>query len=99
MKRRLTQIFFVILITLSISLLSAYLDYYDLAEADFLSWNIRFENPDQENLLIDQKIEFKVLISSADSLIFHEVIDLSEQLPRFTFTWSSSDQNTFILRC
>ena len=99
MKRRLTQIFFVILITLSISLLSAYLDYYDLAEADVLSWNIRFENPDQENLLIDQKIEFKVLISSADSLIFHEVIDLSEQLPRFTFTWSSSDQNTFILRC
>jgi len=99
MKRRLTQIFFVILITLSISLLSAYLDYYDLAEADFLSWNIRFENPDQESLLIDQKIEFKVFISGVFSLIFHEVLDLSEQLPRFSFTRSSFDQKTFTLRC
>ena len=99
MKTRPTQVFLVILITLSISLLSAYLDYYDLAEADFLSWNISFENPDQENLLIDQRIEFKAFISSVLSLIFHEVIDLSEQLPRLTFTGSSFDQKTFILRC
>ena len=99
MKRRLTQIVLAILITLSISLLSAYLDYYDLAEADFLSWNMRFENPNQENLLLDQQIEFKAFISSVLSLIFHEVIDLSEQLPRLTFTGSSFDQKTFILRC
>jgi hypothetical protein len=99
MKKRLTQVFLVILITLSISLLSAYLDYYDLAEADFLSRNISFENPDQENLSIDQRVEFKVFISSAFSLIFHEVIDLSEKFPRFTFTRFSFDQKTFILRC
>jgi len=99
MKRRLTQVFLVILITLSISLLSAYLDYYDLAEADFLSWNIVFENPDQENLLLDQQIEFKVFISSVFSLIFREIIDLSEHLPRFTFTRYSLDQKTFIPRC
>jgi hypothetical protein len=99
MKRRLTQVFLVILITLSISLLSAYLDYYDLAEADFLSRNISFENPDQENLSIDQRVEFKVFISSVFSLIFHEVIDLSEQFLRFTFTRFSFEQKTFILRC
>jgi len=99
MKRRPTQIVLVILITLSISLLLAYRDYYDLAEADFLSWNMRFENPDQENLLLDQQIEFKVFISNVFSLIFHEVIDLSEHLPRFTFPQPSFNQKAFILRC
>jgi len=99
MKRRLTQVFLAILITLSVSLLSAYLDYYDLAEADFLSRNISFENPDQENLLMDQQIEFKVFISSVFSLIFHEVIDLSGHLPHFTFPQPFFDQKTIILRC
>ena len=99
MKRRLTQIVLAILITLSISLLSAYLDYYDLAEADFLSRNVSFENPDQENLLIDQQIEFKVFISSAFSLIIHEVTDFSNHLPRLTLEAPSLEQKITILRC
>jgi hypothetical protein len=99
MKRRLTQIALVVLITLFISFLSAYLDYYDLAEADFLSRNISFENPDQENLLIDQQIEFRVFMSSAFSLIIHEIIDFSERLPHLTFEPSSLERKIFILRC
>jgi len=99
MKRRLTQIVFVILITLSISLLLAYHDYDDLAEADFPSRNISFGNPDQENLLIDQQIEFKVFISSAFSLMIHEVIDFSKHLPRLAFEAPSFDQKILILRC
>ena len=99
MKRRLTQIVLVVFITLSMSLLLAYRDYCDLAEADFLSCNMRFENPDQENLLADQQIESKVFISSGFSLVIHGIIDLSRHLPRLTFERSSFDQKTSILRC
>ena len=99
MKRRLTQIVLVILITLSISLLLAYRDYYDLTEADFPSRNMSFGNPDEENLLIDQQIEFKVFISSAFSLMIHEVTDFSKHLPHLAFEAPSFDRRILILRC
>jgi len=99
MKRRLTQIVLVILITLSISLLLAYRDYYDLAEADFPSRNMSFGNSDEENLLIGQQIEFKVFISSAFSLMIHEVINFSKHLPHLTFEAPSFDQKILTLRC
>jgi hypothetical protein len=98
-KRRLTQIFLVILISLSIPLFSAYLDYYDLAEGDFLFCDIGFENPDQENLLIDQQSESKVFISSAFSTMLPPAIDFLEQFTHFSFPTCSLDQKTFILRC
>jgi hypothetical protein len=99
MKRGLTQILLFILITLFIPLYSAYLDYCDLAEADLLCCDMSFENPDQENLLIDQQDESKVFLSSGFSMHFPPGIDLLEQLPYLSFTTCSLDQKTFILRC
>jgi hypothetical protein len=46
MRRRLTQIFLAILISLSIPLFSAYLDYCELTGVGFLACDIGFENPD-----------------------------------------------------
>jgi hypothetical protein len=98
-KKRLIQIVLVFLISFSVPLLSAYLDYCDLREADFLSCDICFENPDQDNLLIDQHSEFKVLLSSAFSIRFLPGIDFLEPFPLSSFITYSVDPKTSILRC
>lgn len=98
-KKRLIQIVLVFLISFSIPLLSAYLDYCDLREADFLSCDICFENPDQDNLLIDQHSESKVLLSSAISIRFLPGIDFLEQFLLSSFITYSVDPKTSILRC
>jgi hypothetical protein len=99
MKRRLAQIFLVILISLSIPLLSAYLDYYDLAEAGFLACDISFENSDEDNLSIDRQNEYEAFLPSAFSIRFPSGIDLLGQLPHFSFKTCFLDQKTFFLRC
>jgi len=98
-RLRLTQFFLAILISIFIPLFSAFLDYYELADADFLSRNINFENPDQENLLIDQHDEFKVFISCASPNRFLPELELLEQFPLSPSATCSLDQKTFVLRC
>lgn len=98
-RKRMIQIVLVFLISFSILLLSAYLDYCDLREADFLSRDISFENPDQDNLLTDQHNESKVLISSAFPIGFPPGIDFLEPFSLFNFPTYSPDSKTFVLRC
>jgi hypothetical protein len=99
MKRRFAQFFLVILISLSIPLFSAYLDTYDLAEADFLACDISFESSDKDNLPIDRQNESEVFLPSAFLIRFPSEIDPPGQLPHFSFTTCPLDQKTCILRC
>jgi hypothetical protein len=99
MRRRVTQTFLVIAISLLIPIISTYFHYYDLSEADFLSHDISYENPDQEDLFMGQQSESKVFISSAFSITFPPGVDLLEQIPNFPFIICSLDQKTSVLRC
>jgi hypothetical protein len=99
MKRGIIQTFLVIAISLFIPIFPAYLHYCNLAEADLLSLDLCIENPDQENLLIDQQNESKVFISSSFCIIFASGINFLEQLFRFPFTKYFLDQKTSVLRC
>jgi hypothetical protein len=99
MKKRITQTFLVIAISLFIPIISTYLHYYDLEETDFLSNSMSYENPDQENLFIDQKSDSKLFLPSAFSIVFPSAIDLLEQPSHFPFTICSVDQIALVLRC
>ena len=101
MKRKLGLIRFslVILISIFIPLLSAYLDYSDLADADFPSCDRSFENPDQVDLLLAQQNEFRSFVPGSFSVAFRPGIDLFEPYFYFSFQTPSSDQKIIILRC
>ena len=99
MKRRIVQTFWIIAISLFIPIISTYLSYYNLAEADFLSHDISYENSDQENLSIDQKDEAKLLISSTVPIIFPSATDLLELFLYFPSATCRLDQKTAVLRC
>jgi len=67
-KRKLkTPIFLVIAISLLLPLLSAYMYYYVLMEADFLSAYPKFENTDLDSLLLLKKDSFTALIGSSNT--------------------------------
>jgi hypothetical protein len=101
MKRRLGLIRFplVILISIFIPLLSAYLGYSDLADVDFPSHDRSFENPDRVDLLVAQRNEPKLFTSGFFSIALRPEIDLLEAFSHFTFQTPPSDQETTILRC
>lgn len=83
MKRRPIQIFLVIVISFSIPALSTYFYYYDLAQTDF-SCDLSFENPDQEDLLIDQQNQSKVFVSRVFPRIFLLGANLFEEVCPFS---------------
>ena len=101
MKRRLRLIQFplIILISVFIPLLSAYLDYSDLADVDFPSQDRSFENPDQTDPLAAQQNEPKLCTSGFFPISLRPGIDLLEPFSHFTFQTPSLDQETTILRC
>jgi len=99
MRKRVTQTFLVIAISLLIPIISTYFNYYDLSEADFLSHDISYENPDQESLFINQQNESKAFITSAFPTGLTPVINLLEQSLHLSLIICFLDQNTFVLRC
>ncbi len=101
MQRRLSliRISLVILISIFIPLLSAYVDYWDLTDIDFPSRDRSYENPDQVDLLVAQQNERKLFTSGFFFIGLHPEIDLLEQFSQFTFQTPPSDQETTILRC
>jgi hypothetical protein len=98
-RLRLIPFSFVILISIFIPLLSAYLDYSDLADVDFPPRNRSFENPDQVDLLVAQQNEPNLFTSGFFPIALRPGIDLLGQFFHFTFQTPSSDQSTTILRC
>ena len=99
MKKRLIRVVLVISISFFVPVLSAYLDYYDLGETGCFTRDVCFENPDQENLVIDQHNQSNTFLSSAFSNRLGPFIENWDPFPLFSFPACSFDQDTFILRC
>ncbi len=101
MKKRIKRIQAILIIALSFSLtlFSTYILYHNLAQADFLSSDLSFENPDQEDLFIRQQAESKLFVSNPFSILFLPGVNLFGHLPYFSFSTPSFDQKALILRC
>jgi hypothetical protein len=101
MKKRFKapQIFLVIAISFFVLTLPAYLRCTKLSEANFVSSDLSFENPDQQNKLSDYENELEVFGPSAFSIIFLPGTNLLQQSFHFFSQALSLRQKTFILRC
>jgi hypothetical protein len=99
MKRKAIKIILVISISLAIPVSSAYVFYYTVASADFLSPNLNFETFDQEFLFSAYKSELKVFESSSFLNGFQLATYLSEQSFYLFSQIPSLDQEILILRC
>ena len=98
MKRRLkTQIFLAIAISFLLPLLSAYMNYYVLTEADFLSTCPQFENTDLDCHSLLKKQEFAALTGFSET--FWVAGDLIGYLSSFHFPVTFSQVKAFVLRC
>lgn len=93
------KIILVIAISLSVSMSSAYVCYYAVAAADFLSPNANFETFDQEILLCSDVSKLKVFILSDFFSVFHLITYLFGQSSHFFSQIPSLDRKTLILRC
>ncbi len=97
-KRKLkTQIILVIAISFLLPFHSAYMNYYVLIEADFLSAYPKFENTDLDCLLLLNKQEFTAL--TGFSYTFWVAGDLIGYLSSFYFPVTFPQAKTLVLRC
>jgi hypothetical protein len=99
MKRKPSQIFLVIVISLSILVFSTYYEYYTLAAADFISHNLKLENFDQEYLSAANQSELKVYGSGGFLKGFQLLTCLYGQSFHLFSQILSLDQKTLVLRC
>jgi len=101
MKKRFknTQIFLAMAISFFIFALPAYLRCTNLSEANFVSFDLSFENPDQENGLPDNENKLKVFGQTTFSILFLQGINLFEQSFRLFSQAVSLHQKTFVLLC
>jgi hypothetical protein len=101
MKKRFKniQIFLVMAISFFIFALPAYLRYANFSEANFVSSDLSFEKPDQENGPSDYGNELIVFGPTAFSIIFLPGTNLLRQSFHFFSQALSPCQKPFILRC
>ncbi len=98
MKRKFkTQIILVIAISFLLLLHSAYMNYYVLMEADFLSAYAKFENTDLDCLLLFKKLKFTAL--TGFSYTFWVSGNLIGYLSTFYFPVTFPQVKTLVLRC
>jgi hypothetical protein len=88
-----------ILFSLWLPLYTGYLYCDGLGEVDLLSPTLIFENPDQENLLVDQQSKGKTFLTSLDSLGVLERSNFSEPLLHFSLRTVSLAKLSIPLRC
>jgi hypothetical protein len=96
--------FLVLIILLSVPVLSGYLLYLDLADDDLFSLDLKFENPDVDDLFLasDCQNNLKLFGSIGLSALFHVFLmetSVFEQLSLFHSQASFLDQNALVLRC
>jgi len=91
------QILLVIAISLLLPLLSTYMDYYVLMEADFLSAYPKFENTDLDCLLFSKKQKFTT--PSGFSCAFWVASNLVEHFSCFYYQVTFPQVKTLVLRC
>ena len=101
MKKRFKapQIFLVIAISFFVLTLPAYLSCTKLSEANFVSSDLSFENPDQQNELSDYENEPEVSGPSAFSIIFLQGTNLFKHSSHSFSQALSLHQKTFVLLC
>lgn len=101
MKKRFKsiEIFLVIAISLFILGLPAYLRCTNLSETKFVSSDLSFENPDQENGLPDNETELKIFGPTAFFTMFLLDTNLFDQSSHLFCQVLSARQKTFVLRC
>ncbi len=99
MNRKTIQIILVIAISFATPVSSAYISYYTVASADFLSPNLSFEAFDQEYLSAANQSELKVSPSVGFFSGFHLASYLFGLPSHLSFQISSLDQKTLVLRC
>ena len=99
MKRKALQIILAAAISLAITASSAYVSYYTVASADFLSSNLGFEAFDQEYLSAANQSEVKVSPSCGSFNGFQPATDLFGLPLHLSSQISSLDQKTLVLRC
>jgi hypothetical protein len=93
------QIILVIAISIAIPASSAYICYYTVLAADFLSPNLNFETFDQEILFSACENELKVFVPANFLNDFHLITYLAGHSFHFLSPLSSYDEETLILRC
>jgi hypothetical protein len=93
------HIFLVIAICFSILAIPAYLRCTQLSQTKFVSSDLSFENPDQEEGLPDSGKELKVFGPTAFFTLFLLGINLSEQSSHLFSPALSLRQGAFVLRC
>ena len=91
------QILLVIAISLLFPLLSGYMDYYVIMEADFLSAYPKFENTDLDYLLLCEKQKFTAL--TGFSYTFWVAGNLIGYLSSFYFPVTFPQAKTLVFRC
>jgi hypothetical protein len=96
-RKHKTQILLVMAISLLLTLLPAYMDYYVIMEADFLSTYPTFENTDLDSLLFCKKDKFTVF--SGFSYAVWVASNLIEHLSGFTYQVTFPQVKTLVLRC
>jgi hypothetical protein len=99
MNKKAVQIILVIAISLVTPVSSAYISYYTVASADFLSSNLGFEAFDQEYLSAANQSELKVSPSVGFFSGLHLASDLFGLPSHLSFQMSSLDQKILVLRC
>jgi hypothetical protein len=101
MKKRFKgiEIFLVIAISLFILALPTYLRCTKLSQTKFISSDLSFENPGQEEGLPNNEKELKVYGSSAFLIIFFLGTNLFEQSSHLFPQSLSLRQKAFVLRC
>ena len=99
MKAKLSRILIAVTVSLLVLLFPAYLRFADLADDDLFSADLGFENPDNDNPLIDEHKELKVFVSGAFiGLLFLE-ISTFEHIVCFSSFIDQFVQEPFVLRC
>ncbi len=99
MSRKTIQVILVMAISLAIPVSAAYVGYYTVASADFLSPNLSFEAFDQEYLLVANQSELKIFDSSNFSKTVQLEIFPIGLFPHLSSKISPLDQRTSVLRC
>jgi len=99
MERKLIQISLVIVICAFTLVYPAYLRCSNLAGAKFLSTDLGFENPDQEDVFFGQQNESQAFVSIVFLIKLPPGTNLFNQISRFRSLTSFLDQKTSILRC
>jgi len=99
MKRKPIQILLVIVISAFTLVFPAYLRCSNLVGAKFLSTDLSFENPDQEDVFFGQQNELKSFFPIAFLIRLSTGTNLSYQISPFSSLTSFLDQKTLTLRC